>query len=743
MKTSFTEILSRNNIVIPIIQRDYAQGRTDVKTEKIRKDFLDAIFEVLKERINGQTMRSLELDFIYGFSTNLENKTTFAPIDGQQRLTTLWLLLWYISVRENISKDERQLLANFKYETRHSTTVFCEQLIRFNPAFKGSGIGAEIINQSWYFESWDFDPSIKAMIVMLKDIENRYLELKYNEIWNIFNHPTNPFYFYKLDMEKVGLPDDLYIKMNSRGKPLTEFEYFKAGFLDIIKNEVLKKRFEDSIDQKWAECMWAIVLEKAKNTPKIDIALLVDDCFIRFINYISDILAYKQGLPFVEINHSTEETKGIYQNEGNLIFLFDVLDCIVELHNSNPNFWNDTFYMAKDEFALGKTRLFFQQTQINLLEKCLYSYSGSNSGFSFPEQLLLFGVIIHLLKKTSHFSKAARIIRNLVANSENELRDATIGLNFIGVEQFVQYFKFDNLVHFKRDQIKEEEDKYNYINQNSSAEAHIYLLEDSDIFRGCISIFDLDEKFISRKGTFMSIFDEDLILSDFLNRSNLLLSFGDYSQAEGNHKNLLACRRNIWRRFLTTPGFNKIQITKKTKNVLMSCLDFFCANSSVSIHQYTDNTLLAYENKPKDWIYYFLKYYGFRENCNQGYFYWGDVSHYPMYKMKEKQFNGYHWDPFLSEIKKKLNTKALELDNGRQMTITIGDEMLQIECHSKCFLIKEVAGPTAIESTFAKLVKDEIISNEGWLLISQNTDKIDTEDRVEKGIKFIERILLK
>ena len=284
MKTSFIDILSQNNILIPIIQRDYAQGRNDVKTAKIRKDFLGAIFEVLHQRVNTSSYRGLELDFIYGFSTIAGNKSTFAPIDGQQRLTTLWLLFWYISVKEKVPTEYKQLLANFRYETRHSTTIFCEQLIQFTPLFENNNIVEEITNQPWYFEAWDFDSSISAMLVMLNDIEQKYNKLNSNKVWNIFKHQHNPFYFYKLDMEKVGLPDDLYIKMNSRGKPLTEFEYFKAGFLEIIKNEDLKKRFENSIDQKWAECIWTIVHEKFKNNSNIDVALQVDDNTVRHDN---------------------------------------------------------------------------------------------------------------------------------------------------------------------------------------------------------------------------------------------------------------------------------------------------------------------------------------------------------------------------------------------------------------------------------------------------------------------------
>jgi hypothetical protein len=138
------------------------------------------------------------------------------------------------------------------------------------------------------------------------------------------------------------------------------------------------------------------------------------------------------------------------------------------------------------------------------------------------------------LKETNDFSNAARIVRNLVANSENELRDTTIGLSFSEIEEFVQSFNFELLDHFKSDQIKEEKEKFNYTNQINTVAEQIYKLEDSDILRGSISIFDLDSKIETRAITFLELFDEDIVNSDFFNRSNLLLCFGDYSQSDSD-----------------------------------------------------------------------------------------------------------------------------------------------------------------------------------------------------------------
>ena len=85
----FTDI---KRIKIPIIQRDYVQGRkNDEKAREIVEKFLDDLFNRIDK---GE---KFHLDFIYGY----QDGDWFIPIDGQQRLTTLYLLHYYFSKKEN------------------------------------------------------------------------------------------------------------------------------------------------------------------------------------------------------------------------------------------------------------------------------------------------------------------------------------------------------------------------------------------------------------------------------------------------------------------------------------------------------------------------------------------------------------------------------------------------------------------------------------------------------------------
>lgn len=87
-------LLNRQQVVIPIIQRDYVQGRNG--KDYIRKTFL----KESKNHLDNEN--PLTLDFVYGN----EEYGRFLPLDGQQRLTTLWLLHWYVAYRAGLMEDD-------------------------------------------------------------------------------------------------------------------------------------------------------------------------------------------------------------------------------------------------------------------------------------------------------------------------------------------------------------------------------------------------------------------------------------------------------------------------------------------------------------------------------------------------------------------------------------------------------------------------------------------------------------
>lgn len=265
-ETSFWYFIQDNAVEIPIIQRDYAQGRKG--KEKLRKNFLVDLKKALdnEKPYNG---KALKLDFVYG---SVEH-STMNPLDGQQRLTTLWLLHWYIALRAKTLNDEVcQVLKKFTYETRISSREFCQNLCKpaYFSRFDGNDIVDYITKQTWFYSAWKQDPTIQSMLRMLggtkvvdkkgKDIDDGIEELfagtgDFGKYWKALTSDTSPIVFYHLPLKGFGLSDDLYIKMNARGKQLTSFENFKADLVGYITEQAESELLDEKTRNRWKKLL--------------------------------------------------------------------------------------------------------------------------------------------------------------------------------------------------------------------------------------------------------------------------------------------------------------------------------------------------------------------------------------------------------------------------------------------------------------------------------------------------------
>ncbi len=267
-KTTLWLLLEKHEVVIPIIQRDYAQGRKD------KSDLRHRFLKSLKDALDNSN--EIKLDFVYGGIKNNQ----MAPLDGQQRLTTLWLLHWFIAFRAGELKNAevRELLKRFYYATRPSSTEFCRRLVdEFGKAESKdvTKIVGYIKDRHWYYSFYNNDPTIQAMLTMIEGTGSEESdgleqffegECNYREYWKKLTTADSPIQFYHQEMigNNIPLVDDLYIKMNARGKQLTHFENFKAeligywqekGMLNIEDN-TCDREFVSNLDNSWVNIFW-------------------------------------------------------------------------------------------------------------------------------------------------------------------------------------------------------------------------------------------------------------------------------------------------------------------------------------------------------------------------------------------------------------------------------------------------------------------------------------------------------
>lgn len=267
---TFSKLLEQyDKILVPMIQRDYAQGRTDKKTTDVRNNLLNDIFsgnEVHFDLVFG----SKEKRIIDGKEMNC-----FIPVDGQQRLTTLFLLYLY---RQKAGRINTELdLSKFSYDTRRAASDFCKSITSEEWAIPNDENVSDVIkDSSWFMNYWEKDPTVEGMLNMLDAIHR-----KCKEIADYPNLDNVTFFFF--DLESNGLNENLYLKMNSRGKPLTAFENLKAKIEKVLPDtiKVEMKWFpennaapKDSFKEKWKFFMdrdWTNAFWDKDNPSKYDV----------------------------------------------------------------------------------------------------------------------------------------------------------------------------------------------------------------------------------------------------------------------------------------------------------------------------------------------------------------------------------------------------------------------------------------------------------------------------------------
>jgi hypothetical protein len=272
---SFIDLLRKkeiDNIVIPVIQRDYAQGREDNgDVNEIRSRLVLSLKNALRD-----TGSSLTLDCIYGF---IDEEKCFIPIDGQQRLTTLFLLHWYIAVKEKRLDEISHLLRKFTYAVRDTAKEFCEDLVKNQVDFSKQKPSDAISHCQFYHSGvFNADPTIKGMLVMLDEFHVQLCEM-YTESDLDKLLGNSPINFWWLKIDNFGLEDDLFIKMNARGKRLTRFELFKSELESKLTDSSLTEEWKSKIDNEWLEVFWGLF-------EKNEAPLLAENALFRFILFI-------------------------------------------------------------------------------------------------------------------------------------------------------------------------------------------------------------------------------------------------------------------------------------------------------------------------------------------------------------------------------------------------------------------------------------------------------------------------
>lgn len=230
-------------MVIPGIQRHYVQGANNPKAESVRKQFIKEIFTAIEEKQN-----EFNLHFIYG-PINTDGEDSFVPVDGQQRLTTLWLIARYAVEKAEPSdrKDLLRLLSRFTYEDRINAKRFCQALTCEDSRWDiTQDPNPEILCQDWFVDYWKEDETVASMMRMLSTIHEEWNKhqntITVEDVLEVIASKIR----FELKIDAFG--DDIYMKMNARGLQLTQWENFKGKFSKELCEDI-KETWDNEMEE--------------------------------------------------------------------------------------------------------------------------------------------------------------------------------------------------------------------------------------------------------------------------------------------------------------------------------------------------------------------------------------------------------------------------------------------------------------------------------------------------------------
>ena len=661
------ELLDKYSVVIPQLQRDYAQGRDEAKELRVR--FLSQILDILRGK--GR----LNLDFVYGYDKALSpnHHPIFYPLDGQQRLTTLWLLHWYLLPSESVA-EEREWLLRFSYRTRSSSTRFCQLLVEY-AVVDGSRLDvAAIKDQPWYRQSYNADATIAAMLGTLRTIKELVAPEERVALWERLCH-QRALTFDVIDIkgEEFRLTDELYIKMNARGKQLTSFECYKAdltralrkiGEQDVpcsYKGKPLSYAdyFAFKVDNEWLDLFYHGEIDGLDERMYGFIQNIAKLCF-----FLDPENAKKNVDAF-----TYWDSVNVFLRRDNAPRLISILDLFERIQAKQP--LRDFFATLTPSIRFSEEGREEDPAPVDLFRESCDKNASVN--------LVLLLALSHYMEKyqlveaTEELQDYLRVVRNLLWE-ERQLDEMRYRSN-VRINSLLTYWGWIEPLA-SREQVldaiknsgevfsKKLHQRVDFILKYPELKPLIGELEDHPLLAGQLGIFDLDQDandFKRQAEAFKQIFDPAFCARGDADKLIIrALVASGYPGVQGN---------NVWRGYRETWFFGgkgywstvlsiKEYDQPKQRDAIRQLLSQFAdgtGDTKERLQRIIDAYLESEDAKQRGWRYYFVKYPEFYSG-DTNFFAWdnreetADAYVDPLKSCSRNPLNGYHANAYVQVV---------------------------------------------------------------------------------------------
>jgi len=275
-------LLGTDEYVIPIYQRNYEWGEPQI-TQLIQ----DIVDYILKSK-ESENKPKYYIGSLIAYERRLEGSINYETIDGQQRLTTLTILL-------NVIKNEY-------------STIDLSWYKKLNLSFDSRKVASNTLSYLFNDESLDNKECNVAIQQGYYDAKKSLAQILADNKLSIDEFCN--YFFEKVTILRVLVPEDTDLNhyfeiMNSRGEQLEKHEILKAKMLEILEDDNLKYAFNliweaTSNMEKYVQYGFSVV-QRDELFGKNDWNNLID----------KDIVYQKLQIPTA--NQTTEETLTIRQ----------------------------------------------------------------------------------------------------------------------------------------------------------------------------------------------------------------------------------------------------------------------------------------------------------------------------------------------------------------------------------------------------------------------------------------------
>ena len=279
-----------------------------VQADAARRTSDPAEMQSLKEDFNAFQARrrhATNIGFIYAYC-DADLPGQYFLIDGQQRLTTLYLALLAVAsgsaalgerfrARYCLADSTPTTLDNvaatrLDYRLREHTSTFFRRCVGYHLQH-GDGAG-DISEQSWYLRRLETDKTISNVTANYATIESLLRSaggVSESLRADFFNYLENLVECWYFDTNESAQGEELYIYLNARGESIADNENLKARLLGEVRNPAEKadwgREWEDWQDYFWAHRNHG--LEGKETNPNADRG------FNSFLSCLGGLMAYR------------------------------------------------------------------------------------------------------------------------------------------------------------------------------------------------------------------------------------------------------------------------------------------------------------------------------------------------------------------------------------------------------------------------------------------------------------------